>query len=142
MSQILNMLFFVMCSITLAFWKLFFLQGRRRNSERRVCFNASGPNNVVRHHFSYGALVQCWLVSIWLRVSVSVYCWIVFGGTRFSRALLVSAWLHLVFSCCVLYYAAHSKICYFSADEHIRLGSLLNSWMQPAMPESIVISFI
>ena len=53
------------------------------------------------------------LVSIWLHVSVSVYCWIAFGGTRFSRALLVNTWLQLMLSCCVLYYLAHSQNCTF-----------------------------
>ena len=53
------------------------------------------------------------LVSIWLHVSVFVYCWIAFGGIRFSRALLVNTLLQLMLSCCVLYYLAHSQNCTF-----------------------------
>ena len=53
------------------------------------------------------------LVSIWLHVSVSVYCWIAFGDARFPRALLVNTWLQLMLSCCVLYYLAHSQNCTF-----------------------------
>ena len=53
------------------------------------------------------------LFSIWLHVSVSVYCWIAFGDTRFPRALLVNTWLQLMHSCCVLYYLAHSQNCTF-----------------------------